>query len=208
MWSYYLSMILFLLCYYLMVYFSMEYANEIYTEWRVISKSVCMRQVQFFINVGLFTLTILCSMRSAQKAAKINIRFAKVDEKLKFLNVSLDGRTSTYEAVLHMCAACLVSSSMAIIEYKSFQSASRTNLYVLMSITNQLPQLVNCFAIVPFVLGCLKVSRRNQAINDLISTMTNPEKNHDSSLPINMNNGETLCVKNHLKLNHPRSMRP
>ncbi|XP_063981231.1 gustatory receptor for sugar taste 43a-like isoform X2 [Diachasmimorpha longicaudata] len=184
----YLYILIFWILYCTMVYLTVDYAKELFAEWRVVSKSMTIKPIEFIMNILFCTLTAISSIFNSIKEENTNSVLNKFDEKLKLLNVKFNYKTFIKAEVVHVFGIGLFTILTCLIEYVSLQSASRTNLYVLMSITNQLPQLVNSFAIVPFVIMCMKVSKRNEVINYLIPTMSNQIRNVPASLSIDMNN--------------------
>ncbi|XP_011314933.1 uncharacterized protein [Fopius arisanus] len=184
----YLYMLIFWILYCVMVSLTIDYANDIVTEWRIISKSIRIKPVGFVMDILCCVLIVAGSILNRINDENSNSLLLKYDEKLNLLNVKFIYKTFMKAQHVHILTIGMLTVLMGFIEYANLQSASRKNTYVLVCITNQLPQLVSSFATVPFVAMCMRVRKRNEVINDLIPTMTNTAKNIPGNLSLDMNN--------------------
>lgn len=158
----------------------------------LINNTFILRKFRFVLNLFLFSLIIISSMRQSLKIKRAFEYINSIDKNLKFLNIEIDHTLCMKNDIVRIISVIFIVITCNLLDYYGLLDNNANFLYVLMWIFDRIPDFVNVIIICSFSIFMNKIKIRFIQINIMLNIITKGKTFISISKTSNINNSMFL----------------
>lgn len=173
---------------------------DIMQELFLINATFVLRKFRFVLNLFLFSLIIISSMRQSLKIKRAFEYINSIDKNLKFLNINIDHTLCMKNDIVRIISVIFIVITCNLMDYYGLLDNNANFLYVLTWIFDRIPDFVNVIIICTFAIFMNKIKIRFIQINAMLNIITKGKtfisiseiSNINNSMFLNLNKSKFL----------------